>query len=174
MKNRMMRLLSLSIVLVLLCSISFQPAAAEEDPIEAPFAGHSILADFPGISWEISAQDLIESFGEETFDNEKSNLEEGSGMLEAVIQIDDEEINVDFYFSKDHLTMMIIAIPGTLTDLLINEYTELYGEPFSTAFISIMMGMLKPISNGNAIVWQMDSIHYVSITEIGVIYTSLK
>ena len=131
-----------------LSSGDMSASAGTDDPI---------LACFPGLSWGMTKDDMLNKVGKDLFT--EINSEAGTSLF-ASPEIYGEAVMVLFVFGDDNKVNMFSAmISKEKSDQYLTVLTEAYGTPHQTTLMGALNGKLMAITDdpsGDCYAWKTD------------------
>lgn len=135
-----------------------------------------LLEPFPGIAWGQSRKDFENMFGANIFvNNQTLENNENSSFMSAMKTVNGDSVLYIFSFEYEQFESIMILVDGSRIDYYLNAYTERFGTPFRTDFVSTLVGEPEEKADGDCYAWKVGStLVYISTSGLGLGYRLIK
>lgn len=131
-----------------------------------------VLACFPGLSWGMTMDEMVNTVGKDLFTELKS--EAGTSVM-ATPEIFGETVTVLFVFNDDKVNMFSAMIGKENSGKYLEALTQAYGKPHQTTLMGALNGKLMAIKDdpsGDCYAWKTDK-SLIILDSMSVQYWSL-
>ena len=113
-----------------------------------------ILSRFPGISWGMTKDDILEKYGKDRIIDMSFNGRTGLAAIENIYK---DTVMILFIFSDEKLSMMSAEYSDSKTPLYTEALTKAYGTPTRTTLINAFYNNMQESQDGDIYAWKTES-----------------
>ncbi len=113
--------------------------------------GDPFLAAFPGINWDMTKDDMLNSYGDSSFYNADT-------VLITTKKVNTDDVDFTFVFQDNDLSQIMIMVPLEKNSEYLNLLSSIYGNPIKTTLISALSPFPQEDPNGDTYMWKSSSL----------------